>query len=62
VRQVPKSLRDALELARQIDKTLDTEAQLWLVDYLQHCYWQQFLAGEIQLRRESLPRHRLYNS
>jgi len=55
VRQVPKSLRDALELARQIDKTLDTEAQLWLVDYLQHCYWQQFLAGEIQLRRESLP-------
>ena len=55
VRQLPKSLRDALELARQIDKTLDTEAQLWLVDYLQHCYWQQFLAGEIQPRRESLP-------
>jgi DNA polymerase-3 subunit delta' len=47
VRQVPQSLRDALELARQIDKTLDTEAQLWLVDYLQHCYWQQFLAGAI---------------
>lgn len=44
----PKSLRDALEGARQIDKTLDTEAQLWLVDYLQHCYWQQFLAGKIQ--------------
>lgn len=47
VSQLPKSLRDALELARQIDKTLDTEAQLWLVDYLQHCYWQQFLAGAI---------------
>lgn len=47
VRQLPKSLHDALELARQIDKTLDTEAQLWLVDYLQHCYWQQFLAGAI---------------
>lgn len=43
----PKSLRDALELARQIDKTLDTEAQLWLVDYLQQCYWQQFLVGAI---------------
>ena len=43
----PKSLREALELARQIDKTLDTEAQLWLVDYLQHCYWQQFLVGTI---------------
>lgn len=43
IRHLPKSLRDALELARQIDKTLDTEAQLWLVDYLQHYCWQQFL-------------------
>ena len=41
VRQMPRSLRQALELAREIDKTLDTEAQLWLVEYLQHCYWQQ---------------------
>ncbi len=48
VTQLPKSLRDALENARQIDKTLDTEAQLWLVDYLQHCYWQEFLVGELQ--------------
>jgi len=47
ITQPPKSRRDALELARQIDKTLDTEAQLWLVDYLQHCYWQQFLQGAI---------------
>lgn len=36
----PKSPRYALELAKTIDQTLDTEAQLWLVDYLQHCYWQ----------------------
>ncbi|HEY9873661.1 MAG TPA: DNA polymerase III subunit delta' [Candidatus Obscuribacterales bacterium] len=36
----PKTPRDALELARKIDKELDTEAQLWLVDYLQHRYWQ----------------------
>lgn len=47
VLEPPKSLREALELARQIDKTLDTETQLWLVDYLQHCYWQQFLVGAI---------------
>jgi DNA polymerase-3 subunit delta' len=47
VTELPKSLRDALELARKIDKILDTEAQLWLVDYLQHCYWQQFWAGSI---------------
>lgn len=48
LQKLPKSLQDALELARQIDKTLDTEAQLWLVDYLQHCYWQKFLQGEIE--------------
>lgn len=39
IKEPPKSLRGALELAKTIDKSLDTEAQLWLVDYLQHCYW-----------------------
>ncbi len=39
--QPPQSPRAALELARQIDATLDTEAQLWLIDYLQHFFWQQ---------------------
>ncbi|BAY37514.1 DNA polymerase III, delta prime subunit [Nostoc sp. NIES-2111] len=37
----PKSQRHALELAKQIDKNLDTEAQLWLVDYLQQSYWKK---------------------
>lgn len=40
--QPPQSPRAALELARQIDATLDTESQLWLIDYLQHFFWQQF--------------------
>ncbi len=48
ISQPSKSLREALELARQIDKNLDIEAQLWLIDYLQHCYWQQFLLGVIR--------------
>lgn len=48
LQNLPKSLQDALELARQIDKNLDIEAQLWLVDYLQHCYWQKFLLREIE--------------
>ncbi len=47
VKQLPQNLRCALELAKEIDKTLDTESQLWLIDYLQHCYWQQFLTGGI---------------
>ena len=38
--QIPQTSRRALELAKEIDQTLDTEAQLWLTDYLQHCYWQ----------------------
>jgi len=33
------SLRDALDLARQINKSLDTEEQLWLIEYLQQHYW-----------------------
>lgn len=37
----PEGVLKALTIARQIDKALDTEAQLWLVDYLQHLYWQQ---------------------
>ncbi|OLP15959.1 DNA polymerase III subunit delta' [Leptolyngbya sp. 'hensonii'] len=40
LRQFPQSVRAALDLARQIDKALEVEAQLWLVDYLQQCYWQ----------------------
>jgi DNA polymerase-3 subunit delta' len=36
---LPKSPRQALSLARQITQELDTESQLWLLDYLQHHYW-----------------------
>ena len=36
-----QDIRQALEVARDISKNLDTEAQLWLIDYLQHSYWRQ---------------------
>jgi len=55
--QPPHSLRAALELARQIDTALDMEAQLWLIDYLQHCYWQQFqpqLLQQLEQARQHL--------
>ncbi len=39
VSQPPKSYRNALELAKKVDKELDTEAQLWLAGYLQQAYW-----------------------
>jgi DNA polymerase III subunit delta' len=40
VTQPPQSLRQALDLARQVAQALDTESQLWLVDYLQYHYWE----------------------
>jgi DNA polymerase-3 subunit delta' len=43
----PKTVRKALELAKEIDKTLDAETQLWLLDYLQHSYWQSFSSPSI---------------
>ncbi|MBE9109953.1 DNA polymerase III subunit delta' [Nodosilinea sp. LEGE 07298] len=42
--QPPHSLREALDQARQVAKTLDTEAQLWLLDYLLNWYWQSYPA------------------
>jgi len=59
--KVPKTPRKALELAKEIDNTLDNEAQLWLVDYLQHTYWQQFLVGTIhQSPLQNLEKARKY--
>lgn len=36
-----RSPREPLELAKKIDASLDAEAQLWLVEYLQQYYWQK---------------------
>ncbi|WGV27741.1 DNA polymerase III subunit delta' [Halotia branconii] len=47
LKKAPASYRNALELAKQIDQSLDTEAQLWLVDYLQQSYWQEWHQPEI---------------
>ncbi|MEA5447401.1 DNA polymerase III subunit delta' [Leptolyngbya sp. CCNP1308] len=43
--QPPRSLREALEQGRQVAKTLDTESQLWLLDYLLNWYWQSYPAN-----------------
>lgn len=47
VTQLPKSPRQALELAKQVDKELDSEAQFWLLNYLQQYYWQQYRQPKI---------------
>ncbi len=61
VTSLPKSLRETLAIARQIAKTLDSEAQLWLVDYLQQTYWQQAkLTGQSALPVQLLEKARDY--
>jgi len=54
----PISYRSALELGKKVDHDLDLEAQLWLVDYLQESYWQQWhrpnIINELEKAREYL--------
>jgi DNA polymerase III subunit delta' len=47
VTQFPRSLREALQIAKEIAATLEPADQLWLLDYLQQHYWQQYLQGSI---------------
>lgn len=49
VTQLPRSISEALTLAKDICTTLDTPDQLWLLDYLQHIYWQQFTERKISV-------------
>jgi DNA polymerase-3 subunit delta' len=41
VKTIPKSPLQALKLAKEIDSQLDSQAQLWLLDYLQNYYWNR---------------------
>ncbi|MGA7936562.1 MAG: DNA polymerase III subunit delta' [Kovacikia sp.] len=54
VTHLPASYREALDLARQIDKTLEPETQRWLIDYLQQNYWQH-LSSNSPLAAQLLP-------
>lgn len=44
ISEPPRSVRHALDLARQIAR-LDSETQIWLTDYLQQIYWQRGQPG-----------------
>ncbi len=41
--QPPNNLLTALSIAKDIELQLDFHQQLWLIDYLQHC-WKEFLS------------------
>jgi DNA polymerase III subunit delta' len=57
--KIPKNYRQALEIAKQIDKELDTEAQLWLVNYLQQYYWHKLHKSEILNQLETTRKYLL---
>jgi DNA polymerase III subunit delta' len=64
ISQPLRSHRAALALARQIDQSIESETQLWLLDYLQQFYWQRYRhqQGEIATSRLSTilpPLHQL---
>ncbi len=41
LQKVPSTALEALELAKIVAQELDTQAQLWLLSYLQYFYWQK---------------------
>ena len=47
----PVNIPDALRLAKQISKTLDTESQIWLIDYLQQIWWKSATASPVLLQQ-----------
>lgn len=62
VTQNPYTPAKALEFARQIDRTVSSASQLWLIDYLQQIYWQQTLSAATAttfLHRLEQARHHL---
>jgi DNA polymerase-3 subunit delta' len=57
LQQPPRTLRDALELARRVSKEIDTESQLWLVEYLQQVSWQAQRSPAMLQTLETARRH-----
>lgn len=56
IEQWPSSRIQALHLGRTIAKSLDVPSQLWLVDYLQHYYWQKRQPSYVE-RLEQIRKH-----
>ena len=42
IENLPQNAIAIFQLAKAIDKELDTVTQIWLVSYLQHHYWQKY--------------------
>jgi DNA polymerase III subunit delta' len=59
IHSLPQDRVQALELARQIDKNLEIETQVWLLDYLQQIYWQKWQEKALLQQLEKARRYLL---
>ncbi len=48
ISQLPTNVPDALRFAKQIAKALDTETQIWPIDYLQQTWWRDLMQTGFQ--------------
>ncbi len=56
---LPRTLQEALMVAKLVSKSLDSEAQIWLLDYLQQVYWQSGLVPMVVLSQLEQAKHQL---
>ncbi|MGF1489565.1 MAG: DNA polymerase III subunit delta' [Prochloraceae cyanobacterium] len=47
LKQLPKTALEAIKLAGQINRELEIQTQLWLIDYLQYYYWHHYLGANL---------------
>ncbi len=60
LKQIPLSDLTSLELSKKITMELDSSAQLFLLDYLQHFYWEKFRNRSL-LESLEVAKHQLLN-
>lgn len=59
LKQSPKTALEALNLAQAVATEIDSSTQLWLIDYLQYFYWQQYQQARIMRIWEEARRYLL---
>ncbi|HAC62113.1 MAG TPA: DNA polymerase III subunit delta' [Cyanothece sp. UBA12306] len=58
-KQLPRSILEGFDLAKNVSQTLDSETQLWLINYLQYFYWKQLQNKKLLERLEKAKKHLL---
>jgi DNA polymerase-3 subunit delta' len=59
LQNIPQNSLAALQLAKEIERELDTQTQLWLIDYLQYYYWQKIREPTMMMQWEKARKYLL---